>query len=75
MALKFPEAERSLIQGLAYQLEGEDQEYLYYLFEVRETPEAESTYFLVRSENGKIYKGAFNEAFPDYPAVPLEPVE
>lgn len=72
MAKRFPETLVNQLQGLGYKLEGEDKESLYFLFEVKENEKSEPDYYLVRSGNGAIYVGAYNESYPDYPAVPGE---
>lgn len=74
MAERFPSAEISQLNGIAYQLTGENEEHFYYTFKVRENFSSESYYYFVRRDNGVVYTGEAVEENPDYIALPVSPV-
>ncbi|MCK9252154.1 MAG: DUF5050 domain-containing protein [Clostridiales bacterium] len=74
MADQFPNREITLLNGVGARFEGEDEDYMYYLFSVSQAGSAKPAYYLVKRDTGEIYTGAYDPKQPDYAAVPVEPL-
>lgn len=72
---KFPGYDVVQHNGAGYKFENEDEEKMYYTFEVKKPGATEAEYYLVKRETGEIYIGAYDANYPDYKAVPIRPID
>lgn len=74
MEARFPDREILQKNGMGFLMEGDEEERMFYTFEVR-TSDGAVEHYLVERDTGAIYVGAYDAAYPDYDAVPLRRLE
>lgn len=75
IAKRFPGYDITQLGGVGYKMSDDTEETIYYGFEVKKTGEAKVENYLVKRDTGLIYIGAFDDKLPDYPAVPIKPLD
>jgi hypothetical protein len=61
--------------GVVYKFPGEKKEMLYYTFATGTAGSSDEKFYLVKMETGIIYSGKYSDKYPDYKAIPIEPVD
>lgn len=72
---RFEDYEINQTGGVGFRLYGETEDKMYYAFEIKAPDSETSEIYLVNRDSGQIFVGAYDENYPDYPAVPIRPME
>lgn len=71
----FPDYEVTQSDGIPFRFDGDEEEMMYYRFEVKKTPDSAVEFYFMKRDTGEIYLGEYDENFSDYPAVPKTKLE
>ncbi|MBP1920722.1 DUF5050 domain-containing protein [Youngiibacter multivorans] len=72
---RFPGYDITQLGGVGYKMADDTEETIYYGFELKKSGETKVEHYLVKRDTGVIYIGAFDDKMPDYPAVPIKPLD
>ena len=61
--------------GVLYKFPDEKKEMFYYAFATGTAGSADEKFYLVKMEDGVIYRGEYSDEYPLFAAIPIEPVD